>query len=100
MTLLLVSHYQQRQQAECLAACAAMVLDYVQVPVSYERLLRLLRIGPAGAPFRNLRYLEALGLSVLIERGEIATLQSHLERGLPPLAFVDTGHPQNRTVKG
>ena len=59
MTLLSVSHYQQHQQAECLVACAAMVLDYLQVPVSYERLVKLLRIGPAGAPFRNLRFLES-----------------------------------------
>jgi ABC-type bacteriocin/lantibiotic exporter with double-glycine peptidase domain len=91
MTLLPVSHHQQRQQAECLAACAAMVLDYLQVPVGYERLVKLLQVGPAGAPFRNLHYLESLGLSVLIEQGEIATLQSHLRRSLPPLVFVDTG---------
>jgi ABC-type bacteriocin/lantibiotic exporter with double-glycine peptidase domain len=91
MTLLPVSHRQQRQQAECLAACAAMVLDYLQVPASYEQLVELLRIGPAGAPFRNLRYLESLGLSVLIEQGEIETLRSHLGRGSPVLAFVDTG---------
>jgi len=91
MILLPVSHYQQRRQAECLAACAVMVLNYLQVPVRYERLLKLLRIGPAGAPFRNLRYLESLGLSVVVEQGAIATLQSHLRRGLPPLAFVHTG---------
>lgn len=91
MTLLPVSHRQQHQQAECLAACAAMVLDYLQVPASYEQLVKLLRIGPAGAPFRNLRYLESIGLSVLIEQGEIETLRSHLRRALPLLAFVDTG---------
>jgi ABC-type bacteriocin/lantibiotic exporter with double-glycine peptidase domain len=79
MTLLPVSHRQQRQQAECLAACAAMVLDYLQVPASYEQLVKLLRIGPAGAPFRNLRYLESLvGLSVLIRRGH-----KHLTDGDP-----------------
>ncbi len=89
MTLLPVSHYRQRRQTECLAACAATVLDY-QVPVLYERLVKLLQIGLAGAPFRNLRFLESLGLSVCIEQGEIATLLSHLERGLPVLAFLDT----------
>jgi len=68
-----------------------MVLDYLQVPISYGRLVKLLRIGPAGAPFRNLRHLESLGLSVLIEQGEVATLRSHLRHGCPPLAFVDTG---------
>jgi ABC-type bacteriocin/lantibiotic exporter with double-glycine peptidase domain len=68
-----------------------MVLNYLQVPINYKRLVKLLRIGPAGAPFRNLRYLESLGLLVVIEQGVIATLQSYLRRGLPPLAFVHTG---------
>lgn len=69
-----------------------MVLDYLQVPVSYERLVKLLQIGPGGAPFRNLCYLESsLGLSVLIEQGVIATLRLYLNRGLPLLTFVDTG---------
>ena len=91
MTLLPVSHYPQHRQAECLAACAAMALNYLQVPVDYERLLKLLRIGPAGAPFRNLRYLESLGLAVNIEQGAITILQARLRRGLPPVAFVHTG---------
>ncbi|MCL4304065.1 MAG: C39 family peptidase [Anaerolineae bacterium] len=90
MTLLPVSLYPQRQQTECLAACAAMVLAYLQVRASYKRLIKLLRIGPAGAPFRNLRYLESLGLSVSIERGEIETLRERVEHGFPPIVFVNT----------
>jgi hypothetical protein len=38
MSLLAVSHWKQRRQADCLVACAAMVLEYLQVPVSYDRL--------------------------------------------------------------
>ncbi len=39
MTLLPVSHRRQQQQADCLTACAAMVLDYQQRPIPYDRLL-------------------------------------------------------------
>ena len=66
MPWLPISHRQQRQQADCLAACTAMLLDYWQRPVPYDSLLRVLQIGSAGAPFRNLQYLESLGVSVLI----------------------------------
>lgn len=38
------------QTADCLAACAAMVLDYIGYPVSYTDLFRLLEVGPLGTP--------------------------------------------------
>jgi len=90
MPLLPILHHQQRQQAECLAACAAMLLDYLQIPHHYEALPKILRIGYAGAPFRNLRYLETLGVSVVIEQGQIETLRLFLSRKLPPIVFVAT----------
>ncbi|HID52386.1 MAG TPA: hypothetical protein EYP41_10150 [Anaerolineae bacterium] len=61
MKLLPVSHHPQQRQADCLVACAWMVLAYQQQPVPYNRLLTLLRIGAAGAPYRNLYYLESMG---------------------------------------
>ena len=45
MNLLPISHRQQIQQADCLAACAAMLLDYLHVPIQYKYLLRLLQVG-------------------------------------------------------
>lgn len=68
-----------------------MVLDYLQVPFQYPRLVRLLRTQAFGTVFSNIRYLESLGLSVLIELGEVETLRWHLARGLPPIVYVDTG---------
>ena len=59
MPLLSVSHRQQRQQADCLAACAAMVLDYLHVPFRYDRVPRLLRIEAHGTVFSHLQYLES-----------------------------------------
>lgn len=91
MTLLPVLHQKQRRQADCLGACAAMVLHYLQVPIQYERLLRLLKTQAAGTVFGNLRYLETLGLSVQIGYGDIETLHSHLEIGLPCIIAVQTG---------
>ena len=47
--LLPVLHQQQRQQADCLAACAAMILAYLDVDIEYDQLLRLLKVKPFGA---------------------------------------------------
>ena len=64
--MLPVKHRQQQHPADCIAACAAMVLDYLNEPVEYDRLLHLLKIAPEfGAPAPNLRLLEELGLTVI-----------------------------------
>ncbi len=90
MPLLHISHRRQLQPTDCLAACAVMVLHHLHIQASYETVVKLLRIGPAGAPYRNLQYLEVLGVSVKIEQGDLSILRSHLHRGLPPIAFVST----------
>lgn len=90
MTLLTVSHRQQTQQADCLAACAAMVLHYLQIPISYNKLTQLLKVDAIGAPFRNLNNLQSLGLSILIEEASLQSLIGYLEVGLPLIVVVDT----------
>jgi len=90
MNLLPVLHRQQSQQADCLAACAAMVLNYLQLPIDYKRLLRMLNVKTYGASLHNLHNLASLGLFVLVEEGDIAKLQAHLEIGLPPIIPVST----------
>ena len=92
MPLLAVSHRKQEQQADCLAACAAMILDYLQVRVDYRRLIRLLRIRAYGAAFSNLRLLESLGLRVEIGRGDLETLRSIIEMGSPVIVALDTAY--------
>ncbi len=91
MILLPVLHLKQHRQADCLVACAAMVLDYLQIPIQYERLVRLLKTQAAGTIFSNLGYLKTLGLSVQIEYGKLETLYSNLETGLPCIVAVQTG---------
>lgn len=64
--VLWVPHRVQKGPADCLAACAAMVLAYHRKSVSYSKLLSLLNIGPIGAPRRNILNLSRLrGLSVV-----------------------------------
>ncbi len=68
--LLPVIHWTQPQRADCVAACAKMVLDYIGQPVNYDRLLRLLQIDPEyGTAARNIVRLSELGVDVLYARG-------------------------------
>lgn len=67
-----------------------MILDYLHISAEYDSLLRTLRIGPAGAPYRNLRLLEPLGVQVLISQGSLGVLQAYLADSLPVIAFVAT----------
>ncbi|HSN77365.1 MAG TPA: cysteine peptidase family C39 domain-containing protein [Anaerolineae bacterium] len=91
MSSLAVSHRRQLQQADCLAACSAMLLDYLQLPVDYARLVQLLGIRSYGAAFSNLRRLEELGVSVTIEKGGVARLRQALDQGLPVIVALNTG---------
>jgi ABC-type bacteriocin/lantibiotic exporter with double-glycine peptidase domain len=89
--LLLLPHHKQRQQADCLAACVAMVLEYWKQPLAYTRLIALLGIQDFGAPSSNVRRLADLGLSVSFDQGDLASLEVHLQRGEPCIVFLRTG---------
>ena len=91
MPLLPVSYQSQRRDSDCLAACAAMVLEYLQIPYRYNRLLRLLKVRDFGSSFFYLQNLERLGVRVQIVFGkDISELQNCLELGLPPIVFLNT----------
>lgn len=70
-----------------------MALDYLNEPVDYDRLLRILRISPDfGAPAFNIRLLEELGVTVVYrEFGSLDEIRQHLENRLPCIAFIRTG---------
>ena len=55
--LLPVPHKQQHQDADCLAACAAMALAFIELHPDYNQLLKLLRVKPYGTSGRNLGHL-------------------------------------------
>jgi ABC-type bacteriocin/lantibiotic exporter with double-glycine peptidase domain len=86
-----VSHQKQRQRADCLAACAAMVLDYYNLPYSYPGLLDLLDVKPFGAPSPNIQNLVKLGVSVLYKAGSLEELEQQIALNHPCIVFLDTG---------
>lgn len=88
--ILSVPLIQQRDEGECLAACAAMVLDYMGMSVPYERLLKLLRIQWFGTASFRIRELEKLGLIVVFKEGTLEELHHHLANDRPCITPVKT----------
>jgi ABC-type bacteriocin/lantibiotic exporter with double-glycine peptidase domain len=89
-TLLPVPHYKQQQTADCLAACAAMILAHWGIAIEYERLLTLLKVKSFGTAGANLNRLSVLGIQVIYREGSIEELKVNLERGLPSIILVRT----------
>ena len=89
--LLPVSHLKQKGDGDCLAACAAMVLQYLDRGMDYSALVQLLKIRNFGAPASNIRFLEQLGFSVTYSVTDVDGLFRMLEHGEPVIAFVRTG---------
>jgi hypothetical protein len=90
--ILSVPHFRQRKDGECLAACAMMVLGYKKrLLPRYEQVVRLLKISDIGPLHSNLRNLETLNLSVVVEAGgTLAQLLSWLRQNHPCIVAVDT----------
>lgn len=91
-TLILpVDFVQQQRVGECLAACAAMVLNYVGKPIAYRRLVSALEIIPTvGTPSSKIRNLVRLGVTVQYQRGTIERLCDHIRNNQPCIIFVQT----------
>ncbi|MEK7440427.1 MAG: peptidase C39 family protein [Chloroflexota bacterium] len=86
-----VPHLQQSSDGECVAVCAAMVLEYLDVDVKYQRILKLLGTQPFGTISSQLSKLESLKLTVVYKRGTFDELYEHLSNNRPCIAFVMTG---------
>lgn len=84
-------HKRQRLESDCLVACTQMVLDYLGVQKDYARLRKILRSGPEFTPFSHLRYVEQLGLSIMLgTQAEVSIFESHIALGLPVIVGVKT----------
>lgn len=89
--LLLGLRHRRQQRADCLVACAAMVLEYLGVSVDEERLRRILGTTANGTPFPNIERLSTLGFFVDYGRqGDVALFERSLEVGLPVIVAVET----------
>lgn len=88
-----IPHLQQHRVGECLAACAQMVLVYLNILVTYEHLLKLLQVKSGfWTPAANIRHLETLNLQVSYQQfGTFEDLYNHLRQGHPCIVFVKTG---------
>jgi ABC-type bacteriocin/lantibiotic exporter with double-glycine peptidase domain len=83
-----VSHVQQQADGECVAACAAMLLHYLSIPVNYRELLGLLKVTPIGTPAFRVRELEKLNITVIYKQGTLQELNENLANNRPCIAFV------------
>ena len=90
---LVVPHIQQRVVGECLAACAQMVLTYMNILVTYEYLLKLLKVKAGlGTVATNVHHLKALNLEVTYQQfGTFEDLYNYLGQGYPCIVFIKTG---------
>ena len=90
-TNLPVPHRRQTQEADCLTACVAMVLDFLGKPLTYDDLLRLLGTTPYGTVTRNVLRLTRLDLSITYREGTLAELIDLLDHRQPVIVLVKTG---------
>jgi ABC-type bacteriocin/lantibiotic exporter with double-glycine peptidase domain len=91
MLLSQFKHRQQRREADCLVACADMVLNHLGLAIDDARLAKILRVGAEFTPFSHLRYLEQLGLSIILEtEGEVSLFETYIAVGLPIIVGVKT----------
>jgi ABC-type bacteriocin/lantibiotic exporter with double-glycine peptidase domain len=88
--LLTVSHLQQQTETDCLPVCAQMVLTELGFTVSYRQLINLLDTKSFETPFRNIKHLEQLGVSVTIDHLSLAEIEPNLLTGIPVVACVHT----------
>jgi ABC-type bacteriocin/lantibiotic exporter with double-glycine peptidase domain len=91
--LLLGINHRRQIQADCLAACAAMVMEYLGIPYEYEWLTRTLRITASRAPFTNLQQLASiLQLSVVQGKhhADFTIFERTISIGLPVIVAVQT----------
>jgi ABC-type bacteriocin/lantibiotic exporter with double-glycine peptidase domain len=70
-----------------------MILGYYGIDVSYKQLTRILKIGDAGAPFRNLLALKSDSLNVTIQQGNTDQLRRHIDDLCPAIVFLSTEPP-------
>lgn len=96
MPLLPVSHQPQQQQADCLAACAMMVLNYYGIQAKYADLLKELKIQSFGTSFDQLMSLVgAYRVSVDVGEGDWGMVEANIQAGSPVIAAVDTAQLQS-----
>lgn len=86
-----VPHHKQTQEADCLAACVAMVLEFIGKPMRYDRILKMLDTTSYGTVASHVTRLTKRGLHVTYAEGALVDLQTNLQRDFPVITLVRTG---------
>ncbi len=90
MRWLNVPYLPQSEPGGCLAACAAMVLAYLEQPVLQEDVAHQIGARQFGVPASNIQRLAAWGLDVHYGEGSLDELSAALDSGSAPIVFVRT----------
>jgi len=67
-----------------------MVLDYIGHPIAYADLLRVLNVGPYGAPAHRITQLARWNVDVEYGEGTLEELQVFVDSGQPVTVLVRT----------
>ena len=90
INLLPVKHIQQEERAGCLAAVAAMYLDFLGISIAQSSLYRLFGTTEFGAVRFKLARAERYGARVIFGKNDEAALLHHLLNGQSVVLFVMT----------
>jgi ABC-type bacteriocin/lantibiotic exporter with double-glycine peptidase domain len=91
LRLLSVEHCRQTERSGCLAACVQMALQHIGIIQSQANLNRLFGLRPEGTPSSRVQRLGTIGVEVVYASGDELALREAIDRGVPPIIFVDTG---------
>lgn len=89
--LLTVPLHRMQQGADCLAACAAMALNYIGRPMAYAELLRVLGVGEFGMPASRIARLAGRAVAVEYGEGTWEMLEAFIDDDQPVIVLVRTG---------
>ena len=88
---LVVEHFLQEEAQGCLAACAQIALQFLDIRRSQKELNHLLGLTAVGTPASRILRLAQLGVTVTYDSGHEQLISATIEQGLPLIVFIFTG---------
>lgn len=86
-----VPHFLQTHDGSCLEASVCIILAYFGSPVTEETVSTLFDALPEGTPASRVLRLRQWNFHVIYQSASVHDLRSWLQRGIPPIVFVQTG---------